>query len=325
MVAEDHRDSNTLAPVTRECPVCGSSAQDLQHALRSRDRLFDQPTVYSVDVCRTCGAGSTWPRLTAGELERHYPPTYFARWESRSGTGAVASLTARFDELRLEQMLRGPYRPVAARPPGRLLDVGCGSGDLTARFRKRGWEVFGVDTAPAAVDLARRRGIDMHCGTIEEAPWKDGFFDAVLFTDSLEHIPDPRSAVRRAASLLKPDGVLGVTVPNFGGWQRRVFGGYWFHLDLPRHLQHFDVPALTSLLRTAALEPVSVSTSSMVLGLPGSVQYRMFGRCVVRRGLRAAQVAFLLIHPLVHAIDHVGGGDRLHMIARRVDETAQGA
>jgi SAM-dependent methyltransferase len=189
----------------------------------------------------------------------------------------------------------------------------------------RGWDVFGVDTAPAAVELARRRGVSVHCGSLEDAPWSDAFFDAILFTDSLEHLPDPGPALRRAASLLKRDGVLGVTVPNFGGWQRQVFGDYWFHLDLPRHLQHFDASALMSLLRAAALEPVSVSTSSMVLGFPGSVQYRMFGRCVVRRGLRAAQVAFLAIHPLVYAIDRVAGGDRLHMIARRADEAARGA
>ena len=215
-------------------------------------------------------------------------------------------------------MLGGPYRPVAELPPGRLLDVGCGSGEIGEAFAKLGWRVSGIEPADDVGRVAAARGIEVHGGTLEDGPWPPQTFDAVVFSDSLEHINGPSAALRRAAELLKPGGLVAITVPNFGSWQRRIFGSCWFALDLPRHLQHFDRSSLESVAARAGLEPVAASTSSMVLGIPSSIQLAIFGRCVVRRGLRVAQVLFLGPYVLVRGIDLVGGGgDRLHLIARR--------
>ncbi len=182
---------------------------------------------------------------------------------------------------------------------------------------RRGWRVFGVDPSTEACELARRRGLEVFCGRLRDVPWEDGSFDAVVFTDSLEHTETPAADLEKAATLLRNDGVLAVTVPNFGSWQRKLFGTFWFHLDLPRHLQHFDERTLGDLVRRAGLAPIEIRTSSMALGLPGSVQYVVFGRCVVRRGLRVALMASMLIYPLVRIADRAGSGDRLHLLALR--------
>ena len=121
-------------------------------------------------------------------------------------------------------------------------------------------------------------------------------------------------------SALVPGGLVLITVPNFGCWQARRFAGFWFHLDLPRHRCHFTAESLERALSAAELEVVSVSTSSSTVGMPGSIQYRTFGRCMFPGGfrLRAAAGLCTLAFPLALALDAAtGGGDQLHVVARR--------
>ena len=54
-------------------------------------------------------------------------------------------------------------------------------------------------------------------------------------------------------------GILFAGVPNFGSWEARLARDKWFHLDVPRHLNHFTIPALLRMLSSADLEVKSCS------------------------------------------------------------------
>ena len=71
-----------------------------------------------------------------------------------------------------------------------------------------------------------------------------GAWSAVIFWHSLEHLRLPVQALRHAAALIVPGGVLVVAVPNAASLQARLFGDRWLALDLPRHLVHLTPPAL---------------------------------------------------------------------------------
>jgi hypothetical protein len=105
-----------------------------------------------------------------------------------------------------------------------------------------------------------------------------------------------------------------VSVPNFGCWQRRRFGSRWFHLDLPRHLQHFDRVSLPAMMRGAGLEVTGVRSTSSMAGIVGSLQYALWGRAVL------SDVAFFRLMHLVYLFvvlaDRVSEGDCLHVTAR---------
>jgi len=68
---------------------------------------------------------------------------------------------------------------------------------------------------------------------------------------TLEHMRDIPYTLRHAARLLKPGGSLLIAVPDFGGFQAAVFGKRWLHLDVPRHLYHFDAGSLHYCLASA--------------------------------------------------------------------------
>ncbi|HXY81540.1 MAG TPA: methyltransferase domain-containing protein [Gaiellaceae bacterium] len=98
---------------------------------------------------------------------------------------------------------------VAEARPARLLDVGCGPGELTERFaRELGAEVHAVDISPRMIELTRSRGIDAVLADAEELPFGDGEFDCVYAGWVLYHVPKLEQAIGECARVLRPGGVL---------------------------------------------------------------------------------------------------------------------
>lgn len=281
--------------------------------LHGRDRLLALPGDFAVAECTGCGLALTQPRLEGDALARHYPGEYEPY---RPPTGALGRLMAANRRWQVDAKLR--LRPFRQLQGGRVLDVGCGRGDLAAAFARHGFEACGIEPSETAVEAARALGVDARAGTIEDAPWEPGSFDAVVFNHSLEHVPDPVAALRRAHDLLRPGGRVAVVVPDWGSRQRRLFGSRWFHLDLPRHLQHFDASALEEAARRAGLAPLATGTNASASGLPGSVQYALAGRCVFTGGsLRAALLGLMALYPLTGLLGRLTGGDWRWLLAER--------
>lgn len=100
-------------------------------------------------------------------------------------------------------------------PPARVLDAGCGMGDLALALAGGGYDVTAIDNDPGAVTTARARGVpasEADIATYEARP-----FEAVLFSLSLHHVDDLRDTVARARTLLCPGGVL--VIDEFA-WER---------------------------------------------------------------------------------------------------------
>ena len=209
---------------------------------------------------------------------------------------------------------------LAQLPPGRIVDVGCGRGDLAAQLIERGWRASGVEPSEGACEVARARGIDARLGTLDTVDLEAEGYDAAVFQHSLEHVTDPSVALAKTRVALKPGGVVVVVIPNFGSWQRRRFGSRWFHLDLPRHRVHFTPKALARSMEQAGLSVVEIGTMSSAVGLPGSIQYALAGECRFPSGLplRLATGVAYLLSPVSRLLDRLaGGGDFLWGIARR--------
>lgn len=94
----------------------------------------------------------------------------------------------------------------------RILDAGCGTG-YTAREFARFGEVFAFDAAPEAVAYAAARGLAVRQGEITAIPYTNEYFDLVTALDVLEHIEDDRQALSELSRVLKPGGILLLTVP----------------------------------------------------------------------------------------------------------------
>lgn len=118
----------------------------------------------------------------------------------------------------------------------RILEIGCGTGELAKRLQDTGHTVIAIDSSSETIESARRFGIDARV-----AAWPDFAeepFDAILFTRSLHHIRPLLNALERARQLLKSDGHLIVEDFAFSNVQRSVAD--WFYLLL-KVLESCDV------------------------------------------------------------------------------------
>lgn len=120
------------------------------------------------------------------------------------------------------------FQAVAELRPKRLLDVGCGPGQLTERFaRELGADVKAVDVSPRMVELTRGRGIDARVGDVEELPFRDGEFDCVFAGWVLYHVPGLERGIAECARVLTSGGRLVASTydeDNLGELWRRIEG-----------------------------------------------------------------------------------------------------
>jgi 2-polyprenyl-3-methyl-5-hydroxy-6-metoxy-1,4-benzoquinol methylase len=130
----------------------------------------------------------------------------------------------------------------------RILNVGCGSGELSLQLAARGHQVVGIDLEAAHIDLAVRNAAQASGGTncrfiasaIEDYR-SETLFDCVVSTDVLEHIEDDRTAFARMMELLRPGGLVLVAVPA-GQW---LFG---YHDEQLGHFRRYTKKTLRRLV-----------------------------------------------------------------------------
>jgi 2-polyprenyl-3-methyl-5-hydroxy-6-metoxy-1,4-benzoquinol methylase len=149
-------------------------------------------------------------------------------------------------------------RCLSAVPRGRLLDVGCGSGEWLLAMRQRGWAVEGFDFDESAVKVAGQKGLKVQCGSLEEQNYPDNNFDAVTLNHVIEHVPDPVRTLGECARILKPGGKLVLFTPNSASLGHRLFRKNWRGLEPPRHLHVFSMESMHRAFALAGFQEVVI-------------------------------------------------------------------
>ena len=252
-----------------------------------RDSLFGAPGDWQMRQCVSHGCGLMWldPMPVKADIGLAYANYYthkdravhkLSRWDSFVRQARSAYFAVREDYLArrygyplrqlhswkrwLARMAPLPFLRaqmdfsvmyLSAVPDGRLLEVGCGNGEMLRNMQKLGWRVHGVDFDEAAVARAREKGLDVSLGDLHSQAYPDNYFDAIMMSHVIEHVHDPRAVLQECHRILKPGGRLVMVTPNTSSWGHRLFGRHWRGLEPPRHLHLFNIDALGHLLRQA--------------------------------------------------------------------------
>jgi len=176
-------------------------------------------------------------------------------------------------------------RCLSAIPNGRLLDVGCGSGDWLLMMRDLGWKVVGSDFDQQAVKVGAERGLDISLGSLEEQSYPDNSFDAVTLSHVIEHVPAPLETLQECFRILKPGGKIVLLTPNGQSLSHRVFKADWRGLEPPRHLHIFSLGSMDRLLAQAGFPQRSVRPFIVTSVIYDSLQLR-WGRRSGKNTLR---------------------------------------
>ena len=278
------------------CPLCGG--RDARPHWVGRDRLTGVPGTFSVVSCAACGFLYLSPRPIPEDLHLCYPADYHAYHPAPAeghkllrggGLRADAHRLVLANELgypamrperagiavRLLAALRAPrVRKLVfpMRGKGRMLDVGCSTGARMASYAQLGWRVSGIENSPEAAAEARRGGAEVFVGDLLDANYPARGFDLVTCFHVLEHVLDPRRAMRTMIDWLSDEGTLVVELPNAAGLGARTFGTHWFLLDVPRHLHHFTPRTLARLVEESGGEVIRIEQRESVGTWLGSLE-----------------------------------------------------
>ena len=178
----------------------------------------------------------------AETLATYYDQDYYGRGPGKF-LGPVEVIVRIFRYFRARAMRR-------LMPRGRVLDVGCGRGVMLKYLKSWGYRVDGVELDTVAAARARHNLRQKIFHTLEEPVQSlPQQYQAICFWHSLEHLPEPGKTLRTADRLLAPGGVLVISAPHMASLQGRLSRRSWLHLDLPRHLVHFDMNGLARFLQ----------------------------------------------------------------------------
>jgi 2-polyprenyl-6-hydroxyphenyl methylase/3-demethylubiquinone-9 3-methyltransferase len=115
---------------------------------------------------------------------------------------------------------RAAQVPAATRAGSVLLDIGCGGGVLAPHVAAKGHRHVGVDLSPAALALARDRGITVARADAARLPFQDAVADVVVAGELLEHVEDSAGVVAEAIRVLRPGGTLVIDTIAATTWGR---------------------------------------------------------------------------------------------------------
>jgi 2-polyprenyl-3-methyl-5-hydroxy-6-metoxy-1,4-benzoquinol methylase len=270
-----------------KCILCGSEGQIIYSD--QKDRLFGTDGSWDFKICPSRNCGLIWldPMPAKEDIAKAYARYYTHTMRGQTGQAGLLkriyrlmkrgywvgkyNYPARFGSFAVRMLGKILYlfpirrsetdaeaRLLKAIPEGRLLDVGCGSGEWLVTMCELGWRVEGIDFDEDAVGVAKQKGLDVRCGTLEQQNFPDGIFDAVTLNHVIEHLPDPKRTILECARILKPDGKLVIFTPNSSSLGHKVFQQNWRGLEPPRHLYLFSMQSLRSLLERNGFKNISV-------------------------------------------------------------------
>lgn len=234
------------------CPLCGAP-------VRAESSVVDYP----LQVCARCQVEFLHPQPDDATLAAIYNDNYFLH-------GQVAEAEERMSSMKRATAVR--YMDMIGRllPEGgcRLLEIGCGHGDMLVEACKRGYEVAGVEFSPHAVEIANQRlgRSAVLVGSIDTVELPAEYFDLVAFVDVIEHVRDPKVFLERVHGVLKPGGMAFLITPSLGSWSRRVMGTKWMEYKI-EHLFYFSGRSIRKLLGSCAFHEVGIRSNRKVLTL----------------------------------------------------------
>lgn len=145
----------------------------------------------------------------------------------------------------------------------KVLEIGCATGYLSSKMKEHGCSVVGIEIENEAAEVARKAGIEVIGGDIEDMeklPMGKASFDVIVLADVLEHMKEPDITLKKLSGFLKPEGYIVVSLPNIGYWTMRLkhLFGKWDYTETgimdSGHLRFFTLKTARKLLENSGFK-----------------------------------------------------------------------
>jgi len=311
------------------CVLC--DAESTAHVVTTQSYVHPAPgrggERFAVVRCRSCGLMFTNPRPTEDEIGPYYVG-YSVHDPGDQAADVPLAPRPRAPGLLARALGLGnpglPELPAGAR----VLEIGCAAGAFLASLRDRGWCLEGIEPSPTAAAYARDvRGLDVRCGTIETVDLPEAAFDLVFAWHVVEHFAHPVRTLTAIRRVLKPGGLLCLSLPNAGAIEARIFGSYWGAWDPPLHYYHFTPASISAVLEKAGFAVTDIQHQRNVANIAQSLGAFLrdrragsaLGRYLLRFGEGVPHEATItaVTKPLAVLLAAMRQGGRITVVGRR--------
>ena len=194
-----------------KCNLCGNTGYKIlkkESKLLKLEKVRDMyglSEVVHCAECTRCGFIYILPKLSLANSKSIYDEAYYD-FKGRSGSP---------DSYYIEWAKREFLNIGRYAVKGKILDIGCGDGNMLFQAREVGWETYGIEPSNAMVRHCREDlKLNVVQGYFEEAIFPHDYFDCIVVSHVLGHVPDPSAFLDKAHDLLKTGGLLLLIVPN---------------------------------------------------------------------------------------------------------------
>lgn len=226
------------------CPACGNA----DWTLRGQAKDFSvSGEWFELRECPKCHLLATHPQPGFDQLGKYYASeAYVSHSDTRKGL--VNKLFHAARNFMMKKKLEW-VTMASSKTSGRLLDVGAGTGHFAKYMQDHDWQVIALEPDDTARKVAAEK-LNLELLPLEDlASQPTSVFDVITLWHVLEHVHDVNGYLNQFHSILKPDGVLIIAVPNHTSVDAKAYGLKWAAFDVPRHLWHFSPASMELLLQ----------------------------------------------------------------------------
>jgi 2-polyprenyl-3-methyl-5-hydroxy-6-metoxy-1,4-benzoquinol methylase len=225
----------------QNCPVCSSSV--FTDFLEVNDYFLTKED-FSIQKCDACGFRFINPRPENLEIGRYYQSDEYISHDAEK-----ENFISRIYKIARIFSIKAKYRIVYKYgESGKILDIGCGTGEFLKYCKSKGFDVSGVEPSEKARVYAQKVNHISVTGKLADYSNSLHSFDCISMWHVLEHVHDLNETIEMVKTLLKPNGIFIVAVPNSNSWDAQHYGNFWAAYDVPRHLYHFTEVTLKKLV-----------------------------------------------------------------------------
>jgi 2-polyprenyl-3-methyl-5-hydroxy-6-metoxy-1,4-benzoquinol methylase len=158
-------------------------------------------------------------------------------------------------------------------PTGRVLEIGCGYGNLLKNFSENGYEVNGIEPSPFASSYAiEKLNLNVINGFLNDTTYEENTFDIIVSFDVFEHLSSTIEMMKIIKKILKKEGLLIIGTGNIDSWYARFMGRNWWYFSSWEHISFFTPESSNYLIHSngfkkKCIEKVSHSGSKLNNGL----------------------------------------------------------
>jgi SAM-dependent methyltransferase len=205
---------------------------------------------FALTQCTACGFCITNPRPAPQEIGTFYESTSYI-----SHTNASTGLQNRLYQWARKRTIRTKHKLIAQhQPTGKLLDMGCGTGEFLAHMKAQGYQTSGIEPGLHPREQAiQHHALDV-VPEIDVIPAAEQF-QVITLWHVLEHVYDVKETLRKLHARMARGGLLVIAVPDRESWDATHYGSVWAAYDVPRHLSHFRRRDMHRFLTEQGFDP----------------------------------------------------------------------